>query len=335
MIRGTTRILRSCGEDMDCVLTSDAVTVQVCPHEGGRVSSLRCNTSGTEFLTQARPVRAAVVPRLEAQFVEGPCAGIEDCLPTVAASGAETEGGPAPDHGDFWQLPWRVLAQTSSMVQMEAVGFSRPLQLSKQVRVEGRSLRMSYRVTNQGAEPVSLLYAAHPLLAISVGDRVVLPEEVRTLKVIHARGPMPLAEGTTVAWPRPHGSSEAVDLSVTGAAEAGAAAMLYSGRLQRGACGLYRTHAGQGIAVRFSPDQLPYLGVWLCYGGWPEEGGQPKQYAVALEPTFAPHGRLDQAQQAGLARRLVAGASASWQIEFALTRPGQDLESFRREVYAT
>ena len=319
---------------MTHVLRSDGLTAQVCPAEGGRVSSLCCAVSGTEFLTQARPERKPVTPGFEAQFSDGACAGIEDCLPTVGACGAATEGGRAPDHGDFWQVPWTVLERTDAAMAMHARGFSRPLSLSKHLRVKGRSLRVTYEVTNHGAESTSLLYAAHPLLAISGGDRVVLPEEVRALTMTYARGQLLPTKDGKVDWPHAKGTDAIMDLSVTADRNHGTAMMFYSGRLRHGACGLYRMREQQGIVVRFSPEQLPFLGLWLCYGGWPDAGAGPAQYAVALEPTLAPCNRLDEAQQAGLALGLSPGSTASWQIAFEVTRPGQSFAEFSRMIHS-
>ena len=121
------------------------------PARGGRVSSLRCLQRGTEFLTSSQRHGPAAPASLDAQFRNGPCAGIEDCLPTVAACGAHTEGGPVPDHGDLWQLPWTVLEQTgSTSLHMEAHCFSRPLSVRKHMRVSGRVLRIDYQGPQHG-----------------------------------------------------------------------------------------------------------------------------------------------------------------------------------------
>jgi hypothetical protein len=83
-----------------------------------------------------------------------------------------------------------------------------------------------------------------------------------------------------------------VDLSRVEAVSAGTAEMLYTDRLHAGWCGLYRARYGQGICLRFDPRLLPFLGLWLCFGGWPEDESLPLQYAVAFEPTVAPRGTL-------------------------------------------
>src|ERR1700694_3998690 len=120
-------------DERSCFLTNSEMSVEVVPAEGGRIASLKSSLSGMEFLTQSR--RRGQYPQsgLDAHFQDGPCAGIEECRPTVGLSGSETEGGPAPDHGDFWQLPWQLRAASDTHASMAAAGFSRTLRFSKEL----------------------------------------------------------------------------------------------------------------------------------------------------------------------------------------------------------
>jgi len=91
--------------------------------------------------------------------------------------------------------------------------------------------------------------------------------------------------------------------------------MLYAGPLASGRCGLFRSVLGRGIMVHFDPSQLPYLGLWLCYGGWPD-GSEHRQLAVALEPAIAARGSLEDAVRDGVASVLAPHDTHSWHIEF-------------------
>jgi galactose mutarotase-like enzyme len=294
---------------METVLRNDQLRVAVVAGEGGRVASLRSESFGVEFLFRSGRDSLGLPARLEARFRDGACGGIEECLPSVGPSGETTEGGPVPDHGDFWQLDWPVRA-TPDGLWMQATGFSRPLSFRKQMSLRESSLVIGYEVENFGSAPVSFLYACHPLLAIEAGDRIVLPEEITSLQVGYSRGGRP---GNRAAWPG------APDLSVTLARNDGGAEMLYTDRLRTGWAGLYRAGSGTGLVVRFDTTQMPFLGLWLCYDGWPEGGDEPRQYAVAFEPTVAPCGTLMEAQTKGLAPVLGAGQAFRWAIEFEIT----------------
>jgi len=198
--------------------------------------------------------------------------------------------------------------------------------MRKEFSVAHSSFRIAYTVTNIGVADVSMLYACHPLFAVDTGDRICLPPEVTRMRVDYDRGGRIGAKGDVIAWPEP---VTGVLLDETQAADAGVAVMLYTERLLHGVCGLYRSRARQGIVMRFDPAVLPFLGVWLCYGGWPEQPGYPKQYAVAMEPTFASVNTLAAAQRNGQSRLLRPGEAVQWEIVFEVSEPGLSLKEFR------
>ena len=296
-------------------LKNSELSVEVLPAEGGRISSLKSLHSGMEFLTQSR--RRGQYPQsgLETRFQDGPCAGIEECLPTVGPSGLETVGGPAPDHGDFWQLPWQLLTAFDTHASMSAVGFSRSLRFSKQFTLEHNTLRIGYTVENVGSAAQSFLYACHPLFAVSAGDRILLPSVIRELRLDYSKGDRLGATGSLIPWPT---TKSGIRLDVALGPEAGTAEMFYTPRLQEGLCGIYREASAQVLEVSFDTGRLPFLGLWLCYGGWPNDGGEPRQYAVALEPTTSPCNTLANAQRANAAISLEAGETYDWEILFTV-----------------
>ncbi len=298
-----------------CSLKNSELSVEVLPAEGGRISSLKSLHSGMEFLTQSR--RSGPYPQsgLDARFQNGPCAGIEECLPTVGPSGPETEGGSAPDHGDFWQLPWQLLTASDTCASMAAVGFSRTFRFTKQLTLEHNSLRVAYTVENAGPTDQSFLYACHPLFAVSAGDRVLLPSLIREVRLDHSKGGRLGAPGSILAWPI---TKSGVHLDVTLGSEAGTAEMFYTPALQDGLCGIYRGASAQVLEVSFDTERLPFLGLWLCYGGWPDDDDEPRQYAVGLEPTTSPYNNLSNAQRTNTAISLKAGETYDWEILFTV-----------------
>lgn len=297
-------------------LLSSDLLVEVVPSEGGRISSLRSLSSGMEFLTQSRGVRSNSYPRLGASFRNGPCAGIEECLPSVGACGPETIGGAVPDHGDFWQVAWRVLHYSERKLSQAAVGFSRPLRFEKSIEIESNHVRLDYSVQNIGAEPQSFLYACHPLFAVDAGDEITLPSEVSSLRLDYSRVDRLGMRGDIVSWP---GAQDGVRLDRVGTQTDGTADMLYTGRLGTGQCSIRRVASGQELELRFNAQSLPYLGIWLCYGGWPEGEKERIQYAVALEPTSSPCNTLAEAQSNGTAISLQPQEIFRFDIHLTIT----------------
>jgi galactose mutarotase-like enzyme len=197
---------------------------------------------------------------------------------------------------------------------MAATGYSRPLHFEKRLHLHASALEIHSRIHNQEDVPVPFLYALHPLLAIDPGDRIVLPPEVSTMRIESSLHNRVGTLGATIAWPKPGATRSALDLSRAEDVSAGTAEMLYTERLQSGWCGLYRARHGQGMCLRFDPHLLPYLGLWLCFGGWPEDKSQPLQHAVAFEPTVAPRGTLASALESHQAPVLAAHESFEFDL---------------------
>ena len=83
------------------------------------------------------------------------------------------------------RLKWHVEeAQGEAALRASARGLSRPLQYTKEISVQNRSVRVRHHLESSGGTSTSFLYACHPLLAVETGDIVVLPDEVRTLTLI-------------------------------------------------------------------------------------------------------------------------------------------------------
>jgi galactose mutarotase-like enzyme len=202
---------------------------------------------------------------------------------------------------------------------MFATGFSRTLRFSKEMLLDDDSLRVVYRVENMGSIVQSFLYACHPLFAVSAGDIIFLPNDVYELRLDYSRGNRLGNPGTIVSWPE---SRSGILLDIAGSPASGTAEMFYTARLSQGCCGLYRSATGQRLEILFDPQRLPYLGLWLCYGGWPDSGSGPRQFAVALEPTTSGCNTLSAAERSGSAVTLDAGRSFDWEIRFRIHNSG-------------
>jgi hypothetical protein len=161
-------------------------------------------------------------------------------------------------------------------------------------------------------------------LAIDPGDRILLPSEVKSVRVESSRHNRLGGNGDLIPWPITKDSYTCIDLRVVGHPRQQTADMLYTGPLMSGWCGLYRTGFGREIVFRFDPEKLPCVGLWLCYGGWPNDSLN-KQVAVALEPTVAARGSLEDAIRDGLAPTLGPEGMQSWSIEIHVSEPNEIL----------
>ena len=213
-------------------------------------------------------------------------------------------------------------------LRQSSVGFSRPLRISKEISAIDGCVQMGYMISNLADKPTAFLYACHPLLAVDQGDIVLLPDEVASVSLNYSSGEQVGRPGDWVPWPQVEMHDR--DLRVVLPYTANTAEMLYSRRLTNGWAAVYRTSIRQGIVVRFRTEALPYLGVWLCYGGWPEGAGEPRQYAIALEPTTAPYGTLSEAAKRGTAIELAPQGEFRFEIAFCVSHRDLSRESFRK-----
>lgn len=335
------------------LISTGKCAVMVLPEFGGKISSLRI---GNEELLQ-QPLKPIASRTRTMGFEEGDASGWDECLPSVAACRVETESGSAevPDHGDLWRVEWQRSAtpantdrllgtpagigdrgvgsrdqgvtsksENDTSVTLTGKCFSLPLELKRRIEIiesdRGWRLDIDYELRNTGAHSIPWSWAAHPLFAAEEGDRILLPESIRILRVEGSGGGRLGKSGKTVAWPRATlGDGRTVDLSIAEAADSGIGDKLFSGPLRASEnwCVLERPSVGLRIRVTFDAIATPYLGLWICYGGWPEKPG-PKQMCVAMEPATAPVDSL--AETGPWSRELGPGESLSWQTKVEIER---------------
>jgi galactose mutarotase-like enzyme len=180
-------------------------------------------------------------------------------------------------------------------------------------------LHIDYRVENIGEREIHYAWSAHPLFAVSSGDRIHLPPEVSTVKVEGSLRQRLGASGTVHPWPFAQlPSGEFTQLDRVGHETDNVGDKLYIAAPLDGWCAIERKSAGVRVQVEFDPALTPWLGLWLCYGGWPEN--QPRrQYCVALEPCTSPVDSLCAAMDAGQARTLAPGQCDLWWMRIVTT----------------
>jgi galactose mutarotase-like enzyme len=289
-------------------------SVAILPQFGGKIASIR--VKGHELL-QA-PLAPVETRTRTMPFDAGDASGWDECLPSVAGCTVETAAGPAdvPDHGDLWRVTWEAVATDVNSVTLRGECFSLPLVLERKLTLSetktGWQLKLHYTLTNTGSNPAPWSWAVHPLFTAEAGDRIELPGSISSLRLEGSGGGRLGSGGDTVAWPIAAlaGGGE-TDLATVQPIESGIGDKLFAGPLAAGEnwCALDRPKAGVRIRVSFDVEATPYLGLWICSGGWPDRPG-PKQMCVAMEPATAPVDSL--AQTGPWSRVILPGQSYRW-----------------------
>jgi galactose mutarotase-like enzyme len=296
------------------LLRVGSCAVTLLPHFGGKIASIRVND---RELLQA-PL-AVCAPRTRTMaFDAGDASGWDECLPSVAGCTVETAAGQAaiPDHGDLWRVAWKAMAKSATSARFHGECFSLPLALERETTLtetgKGWRLSLDYTVINTGGYPAPWSWAAHPLFIAEAGDTIFLPKSIHKLRLEGSGGDRLGQAGDSVAWPiATLAKGGQTDLSVAQPPESGIGDKLFAGPLTatENWCALERPSAGVRIKVSFDSVATPYLGLWICYGGWPERPG-PKQICAALEPATAPVDSL--AHTGPWSRTLAPGESFCW-----------------------
>jgi galactose mutarotase-like enzyme len=314
-------------EQENVLIKAGACSVTVLPQLGGKIASIVVN--GHELL---QAPLSPPTPRTQTMsFDAGDASGWDECLPSVAECDVPIDGGSAhvPDHGDLWRVAWekqgsgiRDQGSERQVLSLRGECFSLPLALERSLAVSekngGWRLDLDYKLTNIGTVPVPWSWAAHPLFVAAPGDRIVLPESIRTLRLEGSGGERLGKGGATVEWPiaKLAGGGQ-TDLSLAQAPDSGIGDKLFAGPLtgSEGWCALERPSDRLRIRVSFDSAVTPYLGLWICYGGWPDRPG-PKQVCVALEPATAPVDSL--AKTGPWSLTLNPGQSSLWTMHVDL-----------------
>ncbi len=307
-------------------LENDRLRVVLVPEIGAKVVSLVDRASGQEWLYQ--PARPLVRPEPDEAFTAENAYGWDECFPGVSAGSYPVEpwrGERLPDHGELWSRAWSLEVEGEAVVTV-VEGARFPYSFRRSLRLDGARLLVDYTVENRSRFPFPCIWLAHPLLATKPGMRLEVAGS-RRFRVDSSTGPRLPARDEEMAWPPTvPGDGEPLDLSSAPDPEVGLALKLYSERLQVGAAAVVAPDGWLGL--RFDPAAVPFLGVWLDYGGWPAQG--QGLYHLALEPSTGNADDLDVALDRGSCSVLPANGRLAWQLEFAVGSDEHALHAFLR-----
>lgn len=310
-------------------LENELLEVKILPAFGGKITSIRSKQSGEEFILP--PLTGYGRASAHTSFDQSDGGGFDECLPSVASCEAISGEAAVPDHGDLWRGNWQV-DSTDRGIVLHADSTSRPLRLTRRAELVGSSLVLDYTLSNFSDSSAPWLWSAHPLLRVEEGDLIVLPNEIKEVTVEYCSTDQ-FQKRSCIEWPCAQTlSGTTVDLSRVEAMDGTTAYKLFAQMGKTGWASLYRRRTGQGLVFRFDPSELPFLGLWICSGAWPERGDR-KQYTVALESTTADFDSLAAAQRNGRAHSLGCRESRQWRLEVQLLGASSPLsvEEFTRQ----
>jgi hypothetical protein len=315
------------GDFRRITLDNGVVRAVFLPELGGKMISLVRKASGREFLlSPAREYRRAAYG---AAFEEFDTSGFDECVPTISECQFLVQPPREqrlPDHGEVWSLPWEYEIAGEELF-LSVRGICSPYTFAKKLRLRENILVIEYEIRNQGALRFTYLWSAHPLLRIEPGARVLLPDEVRELLVYWSNNERLGRNGESCSFPLiTNHSGCPEDLRIIKQQSAGTAEKFFTPRLQTGYCGLHFPSVNESIIFDFDVKWVPYVGLWLCQGGWPAKS-EKKHFTVALEPCNARSDSLAEAASRKECPILDIGACHRWTLQIQLCTEIPNLES--------
>ncbi|MBP9914225.1 MAG: hypothetical protein KBF26_12560 [Opitutaceae bacterium] len=292
-------------------LRNAAVSVTVVPALGARLISLRAVPGAREWLWRPDDGRGLFACAAGTAFEDGPLAGSDECVPSVAP--CVVEGQAIPDHGEVWNREWIFDPTERDAITTRIELQTRPLDFGRRISLAGNELRLDYTLTNRSAQPAGYLWALHPLFTLEEGDAVELHGEAEV--VVQGTQESALAGGERGPWPTLQGQgrldhAETASISAPGKPNSYLKAFLSTA--QAPAITLIDRRRGERLTLKVAPHEIGAWGYWLSRGGW---FGHTH---IALEATNGAADGLDELTPGNPAHTLAPHEVRTWTVRIVL-----------------
>ncbi len=305
------------------VYETDAVQATIVPQIGGKVVSLIDRGTGRELLWR-QPGRRLRQPVYGDTFADYDISGWDECFPSIspcAHPDAPWESMIVPDHGELWALPWNVELDGNDLI-MRADGMRFPYTFTRRFQPVAQGLQVHYTVTNTSASPFRCLWSIHPFLAATPTTRILLPEGVHVY-VEQSKDERLGVPGTEHGWPMTlNKAGQPIDLSLMGPRDQGDIEKLFVHGLPAGWVAALDEETGDYTAFLFDHRQLPYVGMAINRGAWPDED---PAFSLILEPCSGWPDDLSVAIAQGDYVTLEANGTLEWTVHWRMGRGREQL----------
>jgi len=292
------------------ILENRSLRVVVLPELGGRIWSVVYKPLDREVVWH-NPRIAPQKAQFGSAFDNFWCGGWEEMFPTAAPSAITGES--LPDHGEVWSLPWtpRIEKGTDSVtLRLHCQTPISGVAVEKALTLHGDkpSFDLSYRITNPGPEELPFLFALHPAMAVSEGDRIDFPDMLFEMDPSY---PGTLAHvDSPFMWPLARGEHSETDLRAIRPASSKEVYFLYGHGHQEGWFAITDPARKFSMGFTFSPEVFRSCWLFASYGGW------RGYHALLVEPCTSYPQLLEDAIRHGRASTLAPGAAFQTTLTF-------------------
>ena len=302
-------------EDYPAVIgETDRMRVTVLPSLGAKTISILNRKTGREWLYRSdKPLGNK---GYGSSFLDGDVSGWDEMFPAV--NGGRFPVNPwltlsNPDHGEVWSIPWNMEIKDNEL-SCSVRGIHLPYDLEKTYTFSSESgFRIDYRVNNLSDVAMPFLWAAHPLLNIREGMKILVPHDLEEITVSYSHHDRLGSFGERNSWPVAITADEqSTDLSTVGTMmEHSAEKFYFSNPLKEGWVALLDPYTNESFRLAFPVHQVPYLAIWADYGGY-------GAYHLALEPASGWMDDLEFAYGKGKTSILPPCGTYTWHLEVTI-----------------
>jgi len=304
------------------VLQNECLRVRVIPQLGCKIVEIYDLENDHEWLwsDKSRPIKAA---NYGDQYDLYDISGFDECFPNIGISqDPKNIGVTLPDHGEIWSLPWDV-TQEENGVSATVLGKLFDYRFFRRLSLKSNKLVIEYSVSNIGDSEITYMWSAHPLFAIDESMKIEISGNPKMSKEFGFGGRIGpdgdnWYEGhlSEHVWPSVVGADGRVsDMSEVSLDKVLTDKVVLDAPVD-GLVSLKKLSSGRSLTMKFSPLELPFLGICYNFGAWPLTG-EPATW-VALEPTTGKTDRLDECTKLDCARVLAPKSNANWSLEIEL-----------------
>lgn len=283
------------------VLENAYVRALIIPELGGRVWELEDRVCGRQWIWHREDVPLKASP-MGVAYDDVWAGGWEELFPNDAP--CFFEGRYLPDHGEWWTTRWTVAGSSSgatAYVRLSAKSSVLKASYVKELSLacDAETLSARYIIRSHEDRSFHFLFKQHLAININPDCRLLIPGgQIQTVDPLFGT----ILKGNDMfTWPTLKQSGRIVDLSVIPPPTSKDKEFVYIKNLPESWCGVEDVKMGASIRMDFNADQLPYVWLFLTYGGW------RNLYTAVLEPCSNLPKDLSEAVRLGQSAKLEPG----------------------------
>ena len=303
----------SVGGFSSLVIENSRLRAIIIPELGGRVWELLDRSNGRQWIWHRNDVSLTAAATGD-NYDDVWAGGWEELFPNDAP--CRFEGRELPDHGEMWTMRWKVLEASSgpsAVVELSAKSTVVKAACTKKFRLErdSNTLTVSYRIRSQEPRAFHFLFKQHLAIGIAPDCRLALPGG--RVQAVDPAFSTVLPEPGPFDWPFAGTGADLIDLRNIPDPSSRARDFVYVRDLPETWCGVEDYRAGASIRMEFERRRMPYVWLFLAYGGWRD------LYTAVLEPCSNLPKDLSEAVRLGQSARLEPGKEFKTKVSVTLS----------------